>query len=104
MHSTDIRIFRALDLPKAINLILRRRITYLEPRIGVKKRLQDCTETSVIDVSKALWWSPDSPDDPLRRIFEGELHIHKQLPAGSDYELFSIEVCSNRHIVISFSF
>ncbi len=34
----------------------------------------------------------------------GELHIHKQLPAGSDYELFSIEVCSNRHIVISFSF
>ncbi|KAK0480668.1 hypothetical protein IW261DRAFT_1473795 [Armillaria novae-zelandiae] len=91
MHSTDIRIFRALDLPKAINLILRRRITYLEPRIGVKKRLQDCTETSIIDVSKALWWSPDSPDDPLRRIFEGELHIHKQLPAASDYELFSIE-------------
>ncbi|KAF9023022.1 hypothetical protein BDZ89DRAFT_1162947 [Hymenopellis radicata] len=80
---------RNINVKELVTMRLCRRITYLDPKVGRKKRLKDCTEKVKVDICSVVWFASRPKGRAV--TLEGELHIHHQLPASGNFPLFTVE-------------
>ena len=79
-----------LNPKQIVSVQLRRRVTFLDPSVARSKRRGAKKTTSFeMDVSTISWYNHRRSEG----LIEGELHVHKELPASSSHPSFSVEVC-----------